>query len=418
MSPVLITSLVFLFLIGSCVGSFLNVVVHRLPLGLSLVNPPSRCPKCERRLAWYDNIPVLGWIKLGGKCRWCHQPISPRYPIFEALTGLLFVAYAVAVFVFGYGPCVAHGGPIVSDVGLPLPAPLANVANDWPLLAIHLFLIAALLAASLIDIETFTIPDVIPLSVAVFSIACHGLLMLPRTPGSLYVGPVLALAAAGATAGYLLSLLLLRLKVLRRSFPTGEPMMLDRAQWQAEIDAAASEGREPNVPKDPPIHWTRGMLNEEMAKEIAFIFFPVAGFVLGLFFAHRTSAGHDLSAAIAGWPMVPGMLGAVLGGLAGGASIWCVRIGGTLGFGKVAMGLGDIYLMAAVGCAVGGSLASLAIFPAAIFGLAFTLYAYFARATREVPFGPYLAAGTVTLMLLACPVMSELQDIWSILTGG
>src|ERR1700689_760906 len=94
----------FLFALGACVGSFLNVVVHRLPRGISLVTPPSRCPKCETRLAWYDNIPVFGWIFLRGKCRYCRQPISPRYPIFEAITGLLFVFSYVMFFIERLGP--------------------------------------------------------------------------------------------------------------------------------------------------------------------------------------------------------------------------------------------------------------------------------------------------------------------------
>ncbi len=61
--------IVFLFLLGACVGSFLNVVVWRLPRGESLITPPSHCPRCDRPLRWYDNLPILGWIQLGGSCR-------------------------------------------------------------------------------------------------------------------------------------------------------------------------------------------------------------------------------------------------------------------------------------------------------------------------------------------------------------
>ncbi len=63
----------FIFALGACIGSFLNVVVWRLPRGESLVNPPSHCPKCNKRLRWYDNLPVIGWIKLGGRCRDCRR---------------------------------------------------------------------------------------------------------------------------------------------------------------------------------------------------------------------------------------------------------------------------------------------------------------------------------------------------------
>ena len=76
---------------GLCVGSFLNVVIYRLPLGQSLVSPGSRCTKCGYQLRWYDNVPVLSWALLGGRCRQCRAPISAQYPIVEIITALLFV---------------------------------------------------------------------------------------------------------------------------------------------------------------------------------------------------------------------------------------------------------------------------------------------------------------------------------------
>ncbi|RKH71427.1 prepilin peptidase [Corallococcus aberystwythensis] len=82
----------FLFVLGLCFGSFLNVVIARVPEGLSIVRPGSRCPKCGHVLSWYENIPVLSWLGLRGKCRGCGMPISPRYVLVELLTGLLFLA--------------------------------------------------------------------------------------------------------------------------------------------------------------------------------------------------------------------------------------------------------------------------------------------------------------------------------------
>ena len=76
---------------GLCVGSFLNVVIYRLPLGQSLVSPGSRCTKCGYQLRWYDNVPVLSWAWLGGRCRQCRAPISAQYLIVEIITALLFV---------------------------------------------------------------------------------------------------------------------------------------------------------------------------------------------------------------------------------------------------------------------------------------------------------------------------------------
>jgi len=93
--------LVLAGLLGACIGSFLNVVIYRLPLGQSLVTPPSRCPKCGYRLKFYDNIPVFGWLLLGGRCRACKNRISIQYPIVELITAVLCV---IVVWVTPPGP--------------------------------------------------------------------------------------------------------------------------------------------------------------------------------------------------------------------------------------------------------------------------------------------------------------------------
>lgn len=120
--------LVIVFILGSAIGSFMNVVVYRIPANLSILWPPSRCPHCLTRLGMTENVPVFGWLWLKGHCRHCHQPISWRYPVVEAATGLLFVA----VFA-GYG---------VSFVTL----------GYW-------IFFSWLLALSLIDLDTMTLPN-------------------------------------------------------------------------------------------------------------------------------------------------------------------------------------------------------------------------------------------------------------------
>lgn len=95
--------LVFAAVIGASIGSFLNVVIYRLPRGQSLVSPPSRCPQCGNRLKWYDNVPVLGWFLLGGRCRQCRNRISIQYPIVEFITAALFV---LVVWLTPPGPLV------------------------------------------------------------------------------------------------------------------------------------------------------------------------------------------------------------------------------------------------------------------------------------------------------------------------
>jgi len=97
MKDPVILFLVFLF--GISFGSFLNVLIYRLPAGESLIRPPSKCPACGSRIRPYDNIPILSYIILGGKCRNCHKSISLRYPLIEVLSGLLT---AFAIYNFGF----------------------------------------------------------------------------------------------------------------------------------------------------------------------------------------------------------------------------------------------------------------------------------------------------------------------------
>jgi len=89
MDPVIAAAI---FVLGLCFGSFLNVCIYRLPLGMSVVTPRSACPKCRKGIALYDNMPVLSWLILRGRCRHCKARISPRYLLIESLTGILFLA--------------------------------------------------------------------------------------------------------------------------------------------------------------------------------------------------------------------------------------------------------------------------------------------------------------------------------------
>jgi leader peptidase (prepilin peptidase) / N-methyltransferase len=92
LAPPLPVACAFMGVVGAMIGSFLNVVIHRLPLGQSIVFPNSKCPRCRAQIKAYDNIPILSFLILRGKCRACRAPISARYPAVEALTALLFAA--------------------------------------------------------------------------------------------------------------------------------------------------------------------------------------------------------------------------------------------------------------------------------------------------------------------------------------
>lgn len=86
---------IFVFIFGAVIGSFLNVVIHRVPREQSIVFPNSACPKCDSAIKPYDNLPIISWLMLRGKCRKCGEPIAWRYPAVEALTGMIFmVVYA------------------------------------------------------------------------------------------------------------------------------------------------------------------------------------------------------------------------------------------------------------------------------------------------------------------------------------
>ncbi|MCF7821707.1 MAG: prepilin peptidase [Mariprofundaceae bacterium] len=98
-------------LFGLLFGSFSNVCVHRIPLRISIVSPRSRCPACEHEIAWYDNIPLISWLMLRGKCRSCGAPISIRYPLLELLMGL---SWAGLAWKFGFSPLLIQALVMVS----------------------------------------------------------------------------------------------------------------------------------------------------------------------------------------------------------------------------------------------------------------------------------------------------------------
>lgn len=133
MSDVLFYSLlVVVILVGIAVGSFLNVVIYRLPLGMNLAKPASHCPTCGEKIKWYDNIPILSYIFLRGKCRHCHTHISFRYTLVELLNPLLWVA-----------------------------AYLLFVKTDWVYVVIVGVACSLLIAMAFIDIEHQEVPEVL-----------------------------------------------------------------------------------------------------------------------------------------------------------------------------------------------------------------------------------------------------------------
>ena len=134
--------------LGLAVGSFLNVVVWRLPRGGSLVSPPSACPGCEGRIRARDNVPVASWMLLKGRCRDCRTPISPRYPLVEAATAVAFAGVFLVLW------ARTASGPL--DPAL---FSLSTVPAGIALLPALLYLAAISIALTLIDLDTHTLPN-------------------------------------------------------------------------------------------------------------------------------------------------------------------------------------------------------------------------------------------------------------------
>lgn len=160
-------ALILSFVAGLAIGSFLNVVIHRLPLGESVVRPRSRCPQCGRQLGAGENIPVLSWILLRGRCKGCGQRISARYPAVELGTGLLYAGVVALAW------------------------------DDAARIAIGLILVTALVPITLIDLEHKRIPNLITGPAAIALIIAGTALDLSGQPERL-------LAAAVVVAPFLL----------------------------------------------------------------------------------------------------------------------------------------------------------------------------------------------------------------------
>ncbi len=365
----------FVFAFGAIVGSFINVVIYRLPAGMSVISPPSRCPFCGVRLAWYENMPILCWLIVRGRCRTCKAPISAQYMYIEAFMACLFLGLYVAFFVAG---------------------PASNwwwkqVGGDWwyfngalwtlPAFLTLILMLAGLLAMTVIDARAFIIPIGIPRVLTVLAFVAWPLQTVfparPRTVGDWPIQTTqwhwFAVAACGM-AGVLMAWWMLRRGIIRYSF--------------ADYDKYVPEGQ---MIGDYP-HARR-----EMGVEMLFLLPVVAGLTAGHFIG-------NVLPATAPPAFLQALGGSVLGYLCGAGLVWAVRILGTLGFGREAMGLGDVHLLGAIG-AVLGWLDPLWIFFLAPFsGLTWVVVSmgassFFKRKRRELPYGPHLAVATLVVIL-------------------
>jgi len=489
-----VATLLFVFAFGACVGSLINVLAYRLPRGIGVVTPPSRCPACSTKLRWKDNIPIFGWLFLRGKCRYCKVSISPEYPLVELFVASLFGIFFVAWYLI---PAYSGTSSGFEVLGLDL----AVVRPDWadvdryngvpkhsaPMFAIVLFLLGSLFAMTLTDLKTTMIPLVLPWFATVVGVIIHTAygvflsikgLEYPMPGGDLswrWPIPTYGWAGVGLGAGGMvglgISLLLIRTKLIGRSFadameweeahrkekglpplPTLEELdASETGQWRPKAGwlrgpavimitvilcavvgaiVAGVMGYQTGIgliigtavgpivagfplrmfvpepkgtgeaddPSDAEVWIAYPHARREMVKEMAFLAPPVVLAIVGFMLS------SSIETLCPVW--LDALGGSLLGYLVGGGVVWAVRLFGSLGFGKEAMGLGDVHLMAAVGACVGWVDAVLAFFMAAFVGILLTFYSLsLSRGVgRAMPYGPSLAIATV-LVLLAKPAV-------------
>lgn len=328
------------FVLGTICGSFVNVCVHRLPRYphgefwpalRGLWTPPSSCPRCRSPIPWHDNIPVLGWLLLRGRCRKCKMAISPQYPLVELGNGLLLLLLYWLEVPLGRHAALT-GSCLYSELGpqnLPGLGPLAPEVWIHLRFLYHVVLMEALLAASLIDLRLMIIPDTVTL-------------------------PALAVGVAGgAIVG--------RLNIV--------PVWFQEPRLARELRLLLPE-------------WLTGPLKD----------------------------GAGVPDWIAGHPHLHGLAVSLAGLMVGAGMVWMVRVVGTWILQREAMGDGDVVLMGMVGSFVGWQPVLVAFFLAPVAVLVVSVVRLLLRAVllisrtppqirEEIPYGPYLALGTLATLL-------------------
>ena len=371
---------IFIFVFGCCVGSFLNVVIYRLPRDESLITPPSACPACRKRIRFYDNVPLVSWVLLGRKCRYCKAPISPRYFVIELLTGLVFLGLFILYFHTGLRAGVKP-----------------FLGGGWVIYLISIILLAAFIAASAIDLEYW----VIPLSICWFVTAVG---LIGSAVGVYVINPRLIRAyellpsasagtgvlAVGAASGLAISLVLLVTGLIKRSYKSADAEDLPEKPEKSADDQKFNH-------------------RLESCKEIVFLLPIIICSAAAFWIFRQIDPIRTWWVDFSQHPAIAGLLGSLWGYFVGCGVVWAVRILGTLGFGKEAMGLGDVHLMGAAGAVTGPLFVVVAFFIAPFFGLGWAGFQMFFKKIRQIPYGPFLSLGVFAVMILHDWIVSYLK---------
>jgi prepilin signal peptidase PulO-like enzyme (type II secretory pathway) len=456
----------FAWLFGLCVGSFLNVVIYRLPLGLSIADPPrSFCPHCRNSIAWYDNLPALSWLILRARCRHCGGAIALQYPLIEALTGLAFVLVYHLLFVAD-----ARDG-----LGVP------QLPRDLPLLVAWLILAAALIASAAMDIALYIVDTRVTNAALVAGIVFYAvwpqrLFLLHEAHAPSVPAGALALLVGAATAWLVQRRQAMpdtataetqpvsdatahatptRGGLIAGGLAVGLLVLLAAAHLVAMYQVRADAGVAPRFSVMLP-HAGHGLLGLIVPASLLAFFIAVtlaggqqrasdqevaAAIEEEAIHARRTAL-HELvcllpaivaavavyllltrvAAAARGWetalawpptaPLAPvaGLSLALYGAAIASAAGWILRILFTLVFGREAFGTGDIYILAAAGAAAGWDIALLGLLLAVGLALAGWLLTLLLKRGGIIPFGPWLAIGIIAALWLNRPAADKVRE--------
>ena len=356
------TLLAAAFAFGCCAGSYLNVVIYRLPLGLSTHNPRrSFCPLCKYAIPFYHNIPLLSWLLLRGKCANCKSGISPRYPIVELLTGLLFAAAMVRIA--GSADVGTTVGPIVLKI-----------------LAGFTFL-ALCVAGSYIDIDHQILPHEITWGGAAAGLLASALIPYYHFPAPWWMNFLYGLGSA--SLGYALIWMVIQLGKLafgKLKLKFDEPSAWSVEQPEGSLEPVLSVGSRKEVWSEIFSRASDRLVIQATAAQVGDTSYGPCFLKIGE--DSVTVTPVDGTAVTKPLEEIPSMSGT------------CTLIEQP----REAMGLGDANWMACVGAFLGWKAVLFAIFGGAIIGAMVSLLMIL-LGRREwagrIPFGPYLAGGAV-----------------------
>jgi prepilin signal peptidase PulO-like enzyme (type II secretory pathway) len=460
--------LVFWAAVGLCVGSFLNVVIYRLPLGLSIRDPSwSFCPHCRASIRWYDNLPLVSFLRLGGTARCCGGPISLRYPLIEVTTAVVVLLLLDVFF-------IAQARSGLNDQALGLSW---RLADDWPVFLAHVVLFACLLGMSAIDLEHYWIDTGFSTTAVAAGFVLHALWTphysrlfsggagWPRPwdstaaaccaafVGILAVGVALRLRpepdspgetcdagnatgtpptmpspalihkwwwAWGLLAG-LIGLLVAMAAANGRSAPGGLPIArygVPLLALYVLILAGGAVKRASDTQIVEAIESERPQARKMALRELGCLLPAILLAAATLWAYSRSAAARDCMTSVlhwmpsgfGNWQPVVGLATAATGYVIGAGVGWCVRILGTLAFGREAFGDGDIHMMGAAGCVAGWPIVVLGFVLTCGLALAgWALLLPFKR-TRAIPLVPWLSLSFLATVLYYEPLL-EFQPV-------